>query len=804
MQPVWVLSVDLQTKTATFQSGLADAAKAARGSFTDIKSGAGDMGRGVSGHMMEARHGVMLLGEEFGVHLPRALTSFIASIGPIGAAMEAAFPFLAIAVGATLLIEHLVKMHEEGEKLTLDQMKFGTAVQDAFNKLDEKLLQAQIRADVLRHDHLSALHHELELINRQSMAELIRAFEEVAKAADIVFKDLKTSWYQFSGGSDYAKSTLEKFQAQYSALLAQGKDKEASDLLAGTRKSAEHTLGLMQQAASYTSMPKGTANNGPDTATAQAAANTLRAQGVGFAEKEVQAQQALIQALGAQASIEQRVADIKKLEGANKGREAGNEEARLQSEAGRESAEHTLRMGELSLTADRQMAQARAALQETSIQERLDDSLRLADKEYEIQLQGNSQKIAALDKYGKDYQTQLKALQDKAEELAAQHENAVTGLVLKAHEDQYRQDLQALEQDEREKIDGTQKGSAERLAAIAAAIREEESLGRQGASYYRDLLIQRVETTRQMSEEEAKLKAEAGKEAAEHELKMGELVLAAKKEQTALENSSRHVSAAEIVQQEAQFANEEYALKQAAYAREMAALDKNAKDYENKLRALQDKETQLTRQHENDITAIKDKAQKDQNAKLLSGLQQLEDMTARGLTQVIMRHQSFATMIGSIGDQIAAGMMQNAIKDAMMEDFAREKEAAHAARLGFLAGLKFPFPANIVMAPALGAAFFAAMMAFEGGGIVPGIGTGDVVPAMLTPGEAVLPKPMTEMLTSAARSGSGDSGPAVQLHYRPTYHVQTIDGSGVRGMLEKHSDEFSRHMNNQLRKMNRG
>jgi hypothetical protein len=25
MQPVWVLSVDLQTKTATFQSGLADA-----------------------------------------------------------------------------------------------------------------------------------------------------------------------------------------------------------------------------------------------------------------------------------------------------------------------------------------------------------------------------------------------------------------------------------------------------------------------------------------------------------------------------------------------------------------------------------------------------------------------------------------------------------------------------------------------------------------------------------------------------------------------------------------------------------
>src|ERR1035438_1650130 len=125
-QPVWVLSVDLQTKTATFQTGLADAAKAARGSFNDIKGGAGEMGGSVNYSMTEARHSVMLLGEEFGVHLPRALTSFIAGLGPIGAALEAAFPFLAIAVGATLLIEHLAKMRESGEKLTEDQVKFGT------------------------------------------------------------------------------------------------------------------------------------------------------------------------------------------------------------------------------------------------------------------------------------------------------------------------------------------------------------------------------------------------------------------------------------------------------------------------------------------------------------------------------------------------------------------------------------------------------------------------------------------------------------------------------------------------------
>ena len=85
--------------------------------------------RGASGQinysMMEARHSVMILGEEFGAHLPRALTTFVASLGPIGPALEAAFPFLAVILGATLLIEHLSKigeaerqMQEAGQKLT--------------------------------------------------------------------------------------------------------------------------------------------------------------------------------------------------------------------------------------------------------------------------------------------------------------------------------------------------------------------------------------------------------------------------------------------------------------------------------------------------------------------------------------------------------------------------------------------------------------------------------------------------------------------------------------------------------------
>ncbi len=246
--PVWVLSVDLQTRTATFQSGMADAAKAARGAFTEIKDGAGGMGSAVGSSTGSARQGVMLLGQEFGVHLPRGITTFISSLGPVGAAMEAAFPFIAIAVGATLLIEHLIKLKAEGQKLTEDQVKFGTAVQNAFNTLDQKLIQAAIKSDELRNNHLGALHHQLELIDKQSMAELVHSFEEVAKSADVVFADLKSNWYQFGAGSTGAKHALDEFQAKYDALLAAGKDGEASDLLKGTKDSAEKVLALQQQA----------------------------------------------------------------------------------------------------------------------------------------------------------------------------------------------------------------------------------------------------------------------------------------------------------------------------------------------------------------------------------------------------------------------------------------------------------------------------------------------------------------------------------------------------------------------------
>jgi len=726
MQPVWVLSVDLQTKTATFQSGLSDAAKSARGAFTQIKSGAGEMGRETSGSMMEARHSVMMLGEEFGVHLPRALTSFIASIGPIGGALEAAFPFLAIAVGATLLIEHLAKLHEAGEKLTEDQLKFGTAVQNAFNALDQELLRAEIRADELRGDHIGALNKELRLVDMQSLEHLARQFELVAKEADVVFKGLQTSWYQFGAGSEGAKHALDQFKAQYESLLAQGKDTEASGLLAGTLKQARTILDLQKQYVASQSHD----GAGGDYAKFEAASEGLKKMGVSISgvdagiKKEIAAQQQLVDALNDQLQMEQRIADIKKYTKANDRTVTHNTMNREAEEA----------------------AQERAAAAEQERQQRV-----------------------------------------------------------KAMEETYRDELTQIQEGERQQIGEAREGSAARLAAIDAALQEERDHLAENTGFYRSLLAERTNLIRQMGEEEKRLRAEAGREEAETDQRMGELDLAATRQRMQLANSARRVSAQQIIAQETGFANQEFDIKMRALAKEQAAVDKDGKDHENKLKALQNKEKLLVQQHANEIAAIKQKAEEASNARILSSARQALDQTATGLTQSIMGHQTWAKMISSLGDQVVSGMIKNSLMIMMQQDKERMGDARKAATSAYAEGVKIGGPAAPVIGAMFGAAAFAAVMAFQGGtDAVPGTGHGDIVPAMLEPGEGVVPKGVMAGLSDLAKSG-GFAGGGTHYHVqvRPTYHVQTIDGNGMQAALEKHTDVLQRHFETAVRKMNR-
>lgn len=56
---------------------------------------------------------------------------------------------------------------------------------------------------------------------------------------------------------------------------------------------------------------------------------------------------------------------------------------------------------------------------------------------------------------------------------------------------------------------------------------------------------------------------------------------------------------------------------------------------------------------------------------------------------------------------------------------------------------------------------------------------------------------------NAAKTGNLGSKGDVHLHVTTHYHMHAIVSDGVAGMLEKHNDTFARHLQNQLRKMNR-
>jgi hypothetical protein len=803
-QPVWVLSVDLTTKTASFQTGMAEAAKTARGAFTEIQSGSGAMGAEVGANMSEARHGVMMLGEEFGIHLPRGLTTFIASIGPVGAVMEAAFPFLAIALGATLLLEHLSKMHEAGEKLTEDQMKFGTSVQTAFNSLDDKLLQAGIRTDELRNNHVGALAKQLELIDHQSMAELAQEFGALGKIADSIFADLKKSWYQFGSGSAGAKASLDTFTSAYDSLLAKADDKGAAALLEGKVAREQKILDLRKEAASTSQQFSGAGGDPEKFAQHQAALNKLKEYGGGFDKDEIAAGQTLLDTLQSQVSVQQKVGQLKAANSANattSSHKSGDGQA---AAAARQAAETQMRINEQGIASEKDTADAMLTIHHASIEDRLASDLAFAQRDEEAQRKGNAAEINALDKSGKDYGNQLKGLKEKQAEITSAYNLKVAALNSHATIEEAARTVSEMQQGEREKISNTQEGSAARLAAINAGIQEEQAQNIKDSGFIKDLMLQRVNTTRQMAEEEAKLKAEAAKEEASNSEKMGELQIQAEQAAQALMDSSHRVNAQQRIAEETKTANDEFQLKMQALDKEIAGLDKAGKEYNNKKKQLQDQERQMTAENANSIAAIAENAQKEQNQRILSADTAFKSAIASGLTKSIMGHQSWAKSVTQMGQQVVAGMIENAIKSMLTQEMTKEKDDAAAARKAFNIGMGIGGPAGMILGPLFGAAAFASVMAFEGGGVVPGVGTGDTVPAMLTPGEGVVPKGVMEGLSDMSRNGNmggGTSHVQMAAHFSPTVHA--MDSEGVDRVLEKHNDKFQQHFQRTLRKMNR-
>jgi hypothetical protein len=174
-------------------------------------------------------------------------------------------------------------------------------------------------------------------------------------------------------------------------------------------------------------------------------------------------------------------------------------------------------------------------------------------------------------------------------------------------------------------------------------------------------------------------------------------------------------------------------------------------------------------------------------------MKQVTDGFAQGVAKAAIEGKSFGKSMAGVAREMSESMIEGLIKWGMQDLITKMGMKATASSLAGANAVASmaaaPWPVDMG-APAFGASMMGSALAFADGGIVPASNRGvDSVPAMLTPGEAVLPKHLTEMLTQAARNGS-QGGQVVHVHNHFSPQIHAVDAEGVDRMLTKHSDTF--------------
>jgi hypothetical protein len=223
------------------------------------------------------------------------------------------------------------------------------------------------------------------------------------------------------------------------------------------------------------------------------------------------------------------------------------------------------------------------------------------------------------------------------------------------------------------------------------------------------------------------------------------------------------------------------------FNKQIAALDKFAKDYEVKYRELKNKIIQTETAGDNQIEVLQQKALLKQEQDIRTAYTKMADDISNNIAKSIIENKSLAQSMEKTGEAMLEGMIQNLVKMVLLHDKAKLSDAEKAAADAFA------WAGNPILGAVLAAGAFAAVMSFEGGGEVPGSGA---VPIMAHAGETVVTKALTEQVKQSEGKSGGDN----HFHYAPQVHA--IDGDGVEKMLNQHAGKFAKAMQSHLRRMN--
>jgi hypothetical protein len=236
-------------------------------------------------------------------------------------------------------------------------------------------------------------------------------------------------------------------------------------------------------------------------------------------------------------------------------------------------------------------------------------------------------------------------------------------------------------------------------------------------------------------------------------------------------------------------------------------LDMNdQKRYEQDLR----QELQATRQFAQQIQQLNQQAALQTERSWQQAFNRMSDTFSRNTAMWITGQESLArswskTLVGMTQTVVQQLLMQtiafitNATTQEAVQERQKLKDAAAAARKTYVAVAAIPYVGPF-LAPAAAAGAFAAVEAFEQGGIVKGMG-GGAVPILAHAGERVLSQSQTNNFEKLVSQSS--SATSITNHFHDNANYSAVDGASVSNMVRSHGREWRREMVRQMRVSNR-
>lgn len=181
--------------------------------------------------MYEARGEAGLLGEMFGIHLPRHVRTFIAELPGVGVALSAAFSATAVIFiieAIAQAIEKISELAEHSQKVAEAWQKVDDDTAAALAHIGDEILKVEAHIDELTGDHLGALGKTLELLDHTTLQNLAKEITTIQKDVDAAFTETKSWWDylatfgQGNAGINAAKKDFDEITKSFQSLLKSG------------------------------------------------------------------------------------------------------------------------------------------------------------------------------------------------------------------------------------------------------------------------------------------------------------------------------------------------------------------------------------------------------------------------------------------------------------------------------------------------------------------------------------------------------------------------------------------------------